>query len=169
MNIGNTPQEQLDYIRKVHKWTNIIGLGLIGFYFIVFAIGIISKEIKIDSSSLESLPLITVVIIIAVPFVFCAIRVYAWGFFWVKSKFTKTAVAGIAAVTANTLASGSTYNVYRDSISGDVTITKKTNWLPVVLIAVVFFYVIVFIGLFYAIKHTVLEFRLKKQFHSSNI
>jgi len=97
---------------------------------------------------------------------FCGLS-YTWAFYWLKGKLSPGSIAAIGAAVITTANSGNTYEVYRDSITGDVTITKKTNWIPIVLLFFCLFYVFCIIGLFYAIKFAIVGLRLKKQLETA--
>ena len=160
--IGDTPQEQLTYIRKVHKWTNIIAGAIAAWLIVICLVAVIMEKIH---------PVYLALYIVIVPLLlFWSLRAIAWGFLWLKSKFTKQTALAVGSVLTSTLNSGEEYlHIQRDTMTGDYkgTWKKDTNWLPVILICFIFYYVIVWAGLIVAIKHTLLAHRLKKQVNAA--
>jgi len=159
MNIGNTPQEQLATIRHIYKRVLIFGFILC----LPFARPAFSAIPEIEAAL--SIPPALCYVLTALGTLllgmFCSLA-YVWAFYWLKGKIRPGSLAAIGVAAVATANSGNTYEVYRDSISGDITVTKKTNWLPLVIVAVLFFYISCFVGLFFAIKYAILGFKLKK-------
>ena len=173
MNIGNTPQAQYATIRYIYKRVLIVG-AIISIFMAFTLISNVSKmgTPKIGMGLSFSQPIapkqpsfldyILAILTALGTGMFCGLT-YTWAFYWIKGKLSPGSIAAIGASIANTANSGNTYEVYRDSITGDVTITKKVNWIPIVLAFFCLFYIFCIIGLFYAIKFAIVGLRLKKQ------
>ena len=159
MNIGNTPQEQLATIRHICKRVVIVGFILCVFF--VRPTFSAVPEIETALSIPRAFCFVLAALGTLALGMFCSLA-YVWAFYWLKGRIRPGSLAAIGAAAVATANSGNTYEVYRDSISGDITVTKKTNWLPLVIVAVLFFYVSCFVGLFYAIKYAILVLKLKK-------
>ena len=162
MNIGITRQQQLSVIQYVHKRANKIGLILGGIVALATVIPLISFGIRLADSAIV-LSGFGYGVVLLVGGMFYA-RCFLWTFYWLGSKLGVEALFGLAVMLNPFGEEHYTEGEYIGDGKFKLTSATATTFsIPVLIIALIVATICFWIGLYFAIKYTIMGFRLKRQ------
>jgi len=153
MNIGTSKQEKLTVIRYVHKRANIFGLLIDGIAAAIIIWLVIAGNFR--PGVLAGIAWVFASLAMGL----CAGRFIVWGFYWWKSSSVKSNVTGAVKEYE------ATTKIYHIN-NGKVTVRKANIGdiaEGVAIFALFTFFVAIFVGMYFAVKHLILQIILTKQ------